>query len=122
MITGTRLLIGGLAAVALVFALALGVVLADGDGMMNGDQHGMMGDQHGMMGGQHGMMGGMMAGDTQDWGEMQERMRAYMGDEAYEQMLELVGDHAAMHAAMHPDGETAPNMPMGPGHMPGRMH
>jgi hypothetical protein len=53
---------------------------------------------------------------------MQERMRAYMGDEAYEQMLELMGDHVAMHAAMHQDGEAAPNMPMGPGHMPGRMH
>jgi hypothetical protein len=121
MITGTRLLVGGLAAVALVFALALGIVLAGGDGMM-GDRYGMMGDRYGMMGDQHGVTAGMMPWHAQDWAEMQERMRAYMGDEAYEQMLELMGDHVAMHAAMHQDGEAAPNMPMGPGHMPGRMH
>jgi hypothetical protein len=107
MITGTRLLVGGLTAVALVLALALGIVLAGGDGMM-GDRY--------------GVTAGMMPWHAQDWAEMQERMRAYMGDEAYEQMLELMGDHASMHAAMHPDGEAAPNMPMGPGYMPGRMH
>jgi hypothetical protein len=120
MLTGTRVLVGGLVAVVAGLAIALGVALATDDG--DGWQHPMAGHFGPMMGQTEdwaAMQEHMRAHMGDDWAAMQDHMRAYMGDEAYEQMLE---DHATMHSAMHPNGETWPHMPMGPGWMmPGRM-
>jgi hypothetical protein len=135
MVTGTRVLIGGLVAAAAGLAVALGVALATDDG--DGWRHPIAG-HFGPMAGQAddwaaiqermrtymgddwpAMQEQMRTYMGDDWAAMQDHMRAYMSDEAYEQMLQ---DHAAMHSAMHPNGETWPHMPMGPGWMmPGRM-
>ncbi|HXH23237.1 MAG TPA: hypothetical protein VNN10_14525 [Dehalococcoidia bacterium] len=105
MVGGTQIVVGGLAAVALTLAVALGVVLAV-------DDHDRW---HAMDGAHHGAMPGGM--EFSDWAAMQQRMREVMGDEAYQRMLGHMTDHAAMHGMMH--GAT-PAMPMTPGWtMPG---